>query len=128
MTQIGEILTELREDNGLTQGDLAKLLHVSVSSISAYESGKRIPSIDVLTAYARYYDVSTDYILGLTKSTESISVFSEEIVPGKTINEVIADIKKLRPDQREALVITLNSMAFYADITSKTNMNGGRHK
>ena len=66
MTQPGEILAELREDNGLTQKDLSELLHISISSISAYESGKRFPSIDVLVAYARHFNVSTDYLLGLT--------------------------------------------------------------
>lgn len=128
MTQLGDILAELREDKGFTQKELSKLLHVSISSISAYESGKRLPSIDVLTAYAKQFDVSTDYILRLTDSSQSLSVFTEEFYRGRIIGDVICDLKKLQPEQREALLVALDSMTFYADITGKTGMNGGRNK
>lgn len=128
MAQLGEILAELREDSGFTQKDLSELLHVSVSSISAYESGKRLPSIDVLIAYAKQFNVSTDYILRLTDSSESLSVFTEEFYGGKMIGDVISDLKKLRSEQREALLVALDSMTFFADITGKTTMNGGRNK
>ena len=128
MVQLGDILAELREDNSLTQKDLSELLHISVSSISAYESGKRFPCIDVLTAYAKHFKVSTDYILRLTDSSEPLSVFSEEFYSGRTVGEVISDLKKLQPEQREALLVLLNSMTFYADISGKTTMNSGRSK
>jgi len=128
MAQIGEILAELREENNWTQGYLAELFHVSVSSISAYEIGKRPPSIDVLVAYARQFNVSTDYILGLTRSTEPLSVFSDEYVPGKTIGDLIQDMKKLRPEQREALLVILRDMHLYAEISKKTDMSGDRNK
>lgn len=128
MAQLGDILAELREDSGFTQKDLSELLHVSVSSISAYESGKRLPSIDVLIAYARQFNVSTDYILRLTNSSESLSVFTEEYYNGRRIGDIISDLKKLRPEQRDALLVALDSMTFYADITGKTTMNGGRNR
>lgn len=128
MSQLGDILAELREDSGFTQKDLSELLHVSVSSISAYESGKRLPSIDVLIAYAKQFQVSTDYILRLTDNSESLSVFTEEFYHGKMIGDVIFDLKKLQPEQRKALLVALDSMTFYADITGKTTMNGGRNQ
>lgn len=128
MAQLGDILAELREDSGFTQKDLSELLHVSVSSISAYESGKRLPSIDVLIAYARQFNVSTDYILGLTNSSESLSVFTEEYYNGRMIGDIISDLKKLHPEQRDALLVALDSMTFYADIAGKTTMNGGRNR
>ena len=128
MTQPGEILAELREDNGLTQKDLSELLHISISSISAYESGKRFPSIDVLAAYAKQFNVSTDYILRLTDIGHPMSVFKEDFYHGRTIGDMISDLKKLQPEQREALLVALDSMTFYADVTSKTGTNGGRSK
>lgn len=59
-------IRDLREDRDLSQAALAKLLNVSQSTYSRYESGSLdIPS-NILIALARFYQVSVDYILGLT--------------------------------------------------------------
>ena len=59
-------IRDLREDRDLSQAALAKLLNVSQSTYSRYESGYLdIPST-ILIALARFYQVSVDYILGLT--------------------------------------------------------------
>lgn len=56
----------MREDRDLSQAALAKLLNVSQSTYSRYESGYLdIPS-NILIGLARFYQVSVDYILGLT--------------------------------------------------------------
>ncbi len=60
-------LKDLREDNNLTQAALAELLHVKQNTYSQYENGQRQIPIDCLIRLARYYSVSTDYILGLTQ-------------------------------------------------------------
>jgi len=58
-------IRDLREDRDLSQTDVARLINVSQSTYSRYESGYLdIPS-EVLIALARFYNVSTDYILGL---------------------------------------------------------------
>ena len=59
-------LRDLREDNNLTQAALATLLHIKQNTYSQYENGQRQIPIDCLIRLARYYRVSTDYILGLT--------------------------------------------------------------
>ena len=58
-------LKELREENNLKQTDLAEYLNIRQNTYSQYESGKRQLPIDVLIKLARFYKVSTDYILGL---------------------------------------------------------------
>ena len=59
-------IRDLREDRDLSQAALAKLLNVSQSTYPRYESGYLdIPS-NILIALARFYQVSVDYILGLT--------------------------------------------------------------
>ena len=61
-------IRDLREDKDLTQKQLAKVLNISQSTYSRYESGfLDIPS-SVLIALSKFYDVSTDYILGLNKN------------------------------------------------------------
>jgi len=59
-------IRELREDNDHTQTDIANLLHVGQKTYSDYELGiTRIP-VDSLIILARYYNVSMDYICGLS--------------------------------------------------------------
>ena len=59
-------IRDLREDADLTQEDLAKVLNVSQTTYSRYESGELdIPSA-ALIKLADFYNVSVDYILGRT--------------------------------------------------------------
>ena len=60
-------LKELREDNDLKQKELAEYLHIKQNTYSQYENGQRQLPIDILIKLAKYYNVSTDYILGLSK-------------------------------------------------------------
>ena len=61
-------IRDLREDHDLTQREMAKILHCSQQVYSNYELGQRDIPTDVLIKLARYYQVSTDYILGLTNT------------------------------------------------------------
>ena len=55
-----------RTENGLTQQELAKILNVSSMSISFYENEQRKPDSEFIIACSRFFDVSTDYLLGKT--------------------------------------------------------------
>ena len=59
-------IRDLREDRDLLQKDLAAYLHCSQVAYSRYELGLRDIPTDVLIALARFYNTSTDYLLGLT--------------------------------------------------------------
>ena len=59
-------LYELRKSEHLTQQLLAVRLGIDQSSVSSYETGKYLPTVEVLAKYARYFGVSADYLLGLT--------------------------------------------------------------
>lgn len=59
-------LKELREDSDIKQEDLAKYLHIKQNTYSQYENQQRQLPIEILVKLAKYYNVSTDYILGLT--------------------------------------------------------------
>ena len=61
------VLKELREKEKITQSELAKELGVSQNTYSQYETGQRQLPLECLIALARYYNTSTDYILGLTQ-------------------------------------------------------------
>ena len=59
-------LRDLRQDMDLTQAECAKIAFISKNSYIRYEIGERIPPFDVIVNFAKYYDVSIDYIAGLT--------------------------------------------------------------
>ena len=61
-----ERIKGLREDKDLTQVDIAKYLNVAQNTYSQYENGKREVPITVLIKLCQYFDVSSDYILGLS--------------------------------------------------------------
>lgn len=59
-------IRDLREDNDLTQKQLANVLNCSQQVYSNYELGQRDIPTGVLIALAEFYKVTTDYILGLS--------------------------------------------------------------
>lgn len=71
---IGERLKQLRIKNGLKQQELADMFGLSSGTISFYESEQRKPDIDFIVAIAKYFDVSTDYLLGLTNATDKENI------------------------------------------------------
>lgn len=58
-------LKQLREENNISQTEIAKYLNIKQNTYSQYETGKRQLSIEMLIKIAKFYKVSTDYILDL---------------------------------------------------------------
>lgn len=59
-------IQDLREDKDLRQEDIAKILGITRQQYQLYESGKREIKFSLAIKLAQYYDVSLDYIAGLT--------------------------------------------------------------
>ena len=79
-TSLAYRLSNLRKDHDLSQKQLADQLHVTHSQISRIESGEtKNPNISIVIDAARFFHVSTDYLLGLSAtSTLDISSLNEE--------------------------------------------------
>lgn len=63
-----ERLKRLRMEKGITQKELADRLHISRSTIAGYESLGKEPDGEKLCALAEFFEVSVDYLLGITDS------------------------------------------------------------
>lgn len=61
-----ERIRALREDKDITQKNLADHFHIAQNTYSQYENGKREIPISVLIKLCQYFEVSSDYILGLS--------------------------------------------------------------
>ena len=59
-------IRDLREDNDLSQKDIAKYLNVKQSTYSRYELNDRNIPIDIVIKLADYYNTSVDYLIGRT--------------------------------------------------------------
>ena len=64
------ILKDLRLKHGLSQEDLGKIIGVGRTTISMYESGNIVPRQEGLLKIASYFDVSVDYLTGISSSKE----------------------------------------------------------
>ncbi len=60
----------LREDRDLKQREVARVLNIAQNTYSQYENGVIEWTAPVLIRLAEYYNVSVDYLLGLTRRTE----------------------------------------------------------
>lgn len=61
-------IRDLREDNDLNQQQVAEYLGITQQQYQLYESGKREIKLKLIIELAKLYNVSIDYIVGLTNS------------------------------------------------------------
>ena len=67
-----ERLKEIREDHDLTQIDIANILKTTRQQVSKWENGIQMMGVDKYIILAEYYNISLDYILGLTDSPKKL--------------------------------------------------------
>ena len=65
-------LKDIREDNDLTQEDIAKILNTTRQQISKWETGAQMMGVDKYIILAKHYNVSVDYLLGLKDKPEKL--------------------------------------------------------
>jgi len=83
-------LKMLRENKGLLQSDVAKVIKVSTSAYGFYETGKRDIPTSTLVELANFFGVTTDYILGNYEKPTIINVYSS--VHAGILSEMIENI------------------------------------
>lgn len=66
MEILAERLYRLRKELHLRQSDVSKELHIALITYQRYEANQRDPDAPVIAAMARFFNVSADYLLGLT--------------------------------------------------------------
>lgn len=74
MNFVPERLISLRESMGINKAEAARRLNMSAMGYGRYENGDREPSFQTVSFIAQTFNSSTDYLYGLSKSKEPISV------------------------------------------------------
>ena len=98
-----ENLRKLRIERNMSQDELGKAVQISGSSISNYELGGNYPEIAVLRRMAKYFNVSTDYLLDLTDVPYPLPDAKKYLLDEKQA-EVLHDIFSIPPDERQPLI------------------------
>ncbi len=121
MSKLGERLNKLRQEQGLTQQELADLFHISNSTISSYETGNRIPDVDFLLKLSKFYNISSDYIIGLSDSRLPLDIMNSTVVDQVSYQSVIEKIQRLPIERKRALLAILDDLYLCSVIQDKAS-------
>jgi len=66
MVTLSERLIQLKTENQMLQKDIAEGTELALRTYQYYEKGERIPDANVIIKLCRYFNVSSDYLLGLS--------------------------------------------------------------
>ena len=92
-SMISERLRDVREESDLKQTDMAEILKTTQANYSRWENGSELIPLKKLTIFCNYFDVSMDYIIGLTRDVKGNGKHNLD-------NKVIAtNLKKLRKER-----------------------------
>ena len=97
-------LIKLREEKGLRQIDMSKIIGLSRQAYCSYENGNREPDITTLIKLADYFNVTVDYLIG-RKNNYELAQTSEQ-VPTLTQfeNELLALFRKMNIHAQNKLI------------------------
>ena len=97
-------IRDIRNDRGLTQKQIAEILHVSQNTYSQYEIGTSRFPLDVVVKLAEFYDVTTDYLLGRTEYRCPPEALRRRVAIDFTVQDIINTVLELKPEARNSVV------------------------
>lgn len=115
-----EHLRELRTKRGLLQKDIASFLGIDRTTYVKYEKGDNEPSNDIIVKLATFFNVSTDYLLGVSNNANATSSHSIEKNRIETLYE---QLNLLGKEKVESYIMDLLENPKYTsseDITGDT--------
>ncbi|MCQ2470809.1 MAG: helix-turn-helix domain-containing protein [Clostridia bacterium] len=91
--EFGENLKALRKQRNLTQTELGSHIGLSKAVVSKYENGLGYPTYDILIRFAKFFGVTTDYLLGVAQGkTINVTGLSDSQID--ILHNLIAEFKK----------------------------------
>ena len=88
---ITERIRDIREEKDLRQIDVAKILNVSQANYSRWENGTEFMPLKKLTIFCNYFNVSMDYVIGITRNNTSTGIHE---LNSKTIGNNLKEFRK----------------------------------
>jgi transcriptional regulator with XRE-family HTH domain len=106
--EVGKIIAELRREKGLRQKDLSKILNMSPSNISNYESGAYWPDMNTICKMADYFNVTTDYLLGRTSYRCPPEILDQYAASDYAIHNIVNTLLYLDSGSLDAVIKYVN--------------------
>lgn len=100
MVDFGMRLRLLRQAKNMTQKQLADQLRLTKSVISAYETDLRLPSYDILIKIAAIFDVTTDYLLGVSHA-QLVDISGLNDTDSRMVIQLISRLRHNSPRESE---------------------------
>ena len=113
MSIFSERLKELRSQKNLSQQELSKIIGISKSSINMYERGEREPGLETVGAFADFFDVQTDYLLGKHDNKRSLK---EGRKYNKIILQTVDEYRQLHGYDKQQIESLLDWKDMYSDL------------
>lgn len=113
-------LKSLRTEKGLSLRELASELNISYSSLGKYERGEQQPSFETLTKIANYFNVTTDYLIGITNSKfpENRNISDELNLSDEAVNKLKKLPLTISKDNGISLSDILNAVILQSEFES----------
>ncbi|MCM1509089.1 MAG: helix-turn-helix domain-containing protein [Ruminococcus flavefaciens] len=96
-----DILKELRKKHSLSMKEFCTQCDISFNTYQNYETGKRIPTAEILVKIADFYGVTTDYLLGRETPDPIQTLLSSVKVDSKKFVETYQEL----PDLYQAILV-----------------------
>lgn len=112
-------LKQLREDLGITQDELAKMLNLTQSTIAYYENGRKMPTLENAIIITKLFNTSLDYLVGISncRTIENI----KENQATYCSNILLNDINNLSPSSLKDLEDFIDFLKFKDMQRNSTN-------
>ena len=88
MVELTEKLIQLRKENNLKQKELASRIGIAYTTYNAYETKDITPPVDIIIKIAKYFNVSTDYLLGIDNELASNELDKELLSYTNQLNDL----------------------------------------
>ena len=99
-------IRDLREDSDLTQEQLVNQLDMHKTTYTNYEQGKHTVPLDFAVTLAKFYDVSIDYIAGLTNNKKGLTVSTLSSYE----SELIEKVRQLNEMDKGRVIGTIDTL------------------
>ena len=113
-----DVIKQLRKERKLKQSDLADIFNVDRTAVGKWEQGKNKPNADTLVIIADYFEVSTDYLLGLSGIRDELSSNKKEPInyDGLSDNKkALITFAETVPEDKAAMILQVMKSIVEAD-------------
>lgn len=99
---MGTRIKDLRKKHKITQMELSEYLNISQSTLALYESKKRAVSVDIIIKLSQFFNVTTDYLLGISDDPKSEAVHGEQLTDDE--KKLIDTYRSLNSDGKQIMI------------------------